>query len=137
MLAVLAVFAAVAIPMFGSSISHGRLDAAARRVRLDLDLARELARRTSQSVRMRFSPGSNLYLFVGVSDVDRPSEAYQVELAREPYRVTLDAVNLGGDSDVVFDGFGAPDSGGTVVLRCGPNTKVITLEAATGVAAVQ
>jgi prepilin-type N-terminal cleavage/methylation domain-containing protein len=136
-LAVVAIMAAVAIPMFGSSISHNRLDAAARRVRLDLDLARDLARRTSQSVRVRFSLGSNLYLFVGVPDVDRPSQAYQVELAREPYRVTLEVVDLGGDADVVFDGFGTPDSGGVVVLRCGPNTKVITLEAVTGVAAIQ
>jgi type II secretory pathway pseudopilin PulG len=136
-LAVLAILATIAIPKFGGSISRNRLDAAARRVRIDLDGARDLARRTSQSVRVRFSAGSHAYVYDGVASVDRPAETYRIELAREPYCAAIDAVDFGGDGDVVFDGFGTPDSGGTIVLRCGTSTRTIKLEAATGVAVVE
>lgn len=137
LLAVVAILAAVAIPRFGGSISQNRLEAAARRVRIDLDGARDLARRTSQSIRVRFSAASHAYLYDGVANVDRPAETYRIDLAREPYCAAIDSVNFGGDPDVVFDGFGAPDSGGTVVLRCGARTRTVKLEAATGVAAIE
>lgn len=136
-LAVVAILATVAIPRFGGSISGKRLDAAARRVQLDLSGARDLARRTSQGVRVRFTPGSDAYSFVGVASVDRPADVYRVELAREPYGVTIDSLDLGGDEDVIFDGFGTPDSDGLVVLRCGTSYRTIRLEAATGVAVVE
>lgn len=135
-LAMIAILAAVAIPVFGGSIAHSRLDSAARRVLLDLDAARQLAHRTSQSVSVLFSPAGNYYVFSGVADVDKPAQAYGVELAREPYVVKIESVNLGGDTDVIFDGYGTPDSGGTIVLRCGSITATVTLEAATGVAAL-
>ena len=137
LLAVVAIIAAAAIPMFGSSVSRNRLEAAARRVRIDLDGARDLARRTSQSVRVRYLAGSNAYIYDGVVNVDRPADIYRIDLAREPYCAAIDSVNFGGDGDVIFDGFGTPDSGGTLVLRCGTSTRTIRLEAVTGVAAIE
>ena len=40
-------------------------------------------------------------------------------------------------TEVVFDGFGMPDSGGTVQIVVGPITAVVELDEDTGVASVQ
>ena len=44
---------------------------------------------------------------------------------------------LSGDAQVVFDGYGMPDSGGTVIVQWGSIQKTVVLDADTGKASVQ
>jgi hypothetical protein len=73
----------------------------------------------------------------GMRTLDNRSSNYQVDLAGEPHRITLVSANFGGDPNVMFDTYGAPDSGGTVVVRAGGTDKTITLNPDTGKASVQ
>ena len=72
-----------------------------------------------------------------MKDIDRPSLTYTVKLAETPYSARITSASFGGDSDLVFNGFGIPDSGGTVVIRVGSYTKTITTEANTGKVTIQ
>ena len=134
---ILALLAAMAMPRVASALTRNRADAAAGRVRLDLLYAQERARGTSASVTAVFDAARGVYQLEGVPDLDRPGSTYEVRLADEPYLATLVSADFGGDATVIFNGYGDPDSGGTVVLRVGDETRAVTLDAQTGKAKVQ
>jgi hypothetical protein len=46
-------------------------------------------------------------------------------------------VDLGGDATLVYDGYGNPDSAGTIVIQLGQYTKRITIDPDTGAATIQ
>jgi Tfp pilus assembly protein FimT len=136
---VLAVMAAVAMPRYADTLVKTRLDAATRRITADFAAAQSRARVTSsqQTITFTVGPAGNSYQIVGMQDPDRPSVTYSVNLADVPYQVTLNSVNLGGDATLVYDGYGNPDSAGTIVIQSGPYTKTILIDPDTGTATVQ
>lgn len=131
--AVIGIFAAIAVPKYAEALARYRVDAAARRVAADLEYARTSARSSSASRSVVFfNPAPNSYSIASVTALYRRPGAYQIALDQEPYRSTLVSANFGGDATVVFNGFGVPDTGGTVVVRCGTTTKTVSMDAQTG-----
>ena len=86
---------------------------------------------------MTFTPGSNQYQMAGVPDLRDPSSDYTVVLTDSPFRCSLTSANFGVDANVVFNGYGVPDSGGTVVVTRGSYQKTVALNAETGKAEVE
>jgi Tfp pilus assembly protein FimT len=131
-LAILAVFAAVAMPRYGHAAGRYRVDLAARRVRADLCLAQSHAKASSSSTTVSFTPATEQYQLVNVPSPDGVAGAYTVVLSAEPYRADLATVNFNGGSQVIFNGWGLPNYGGSVVVAVGAQARTITVDGATG-----
>ena len=136
---ILAIIAAAAVPRYVDSLMRARVDAAARRIVADLAAAQARAKATSsnQTVTFVVPPQGSQYRIVGMSDPDRPGAAYSVDLTASPYQATLSSVDLGNDTTLVFNGYGVPDSSGTIVVQAGNYTKTVTIDSSTGMARVQ
>lgn len=129
---ILAILSAVAVPSYMNATSRFNADAAARRIKADLEYLRHLARNTSSSKSVVFNPTTHSYAFSGVASLDRPSRVYTVELARVPYSAALVEANCGGDSTITFDGFGTPDSAAVIVVESGGYQRRVALDAGQG-----
>jgi len=127
-MAILAVVSAIAMPRMAQASARYRVETAGRRVAADLNLARSKALSASSSQTVSFTLSPARYRLVGLADPSHPELEYQVELRGEPYCCELLQAAFGGNSSVIFDGFGRPNSGGTIALRCGGWTKTLTLE---------
>jgi type II secretion system protein H len=137
-LAIIAIFAAMAVPRYGRASARYRLDLAARRLAADLRLAQTHAKITSSSHTVTFSAGSEQYQLLNVPALDGAPGTYTVLLSAEPYRTDLASVNLiNGASQITFSGWGLPDTGGTVVLSAGGQQKTIAVAADTGQVSIQ
>lgn len=137
-LAIVAVAAAVATPRYANAVTHYRAEAAARRIVAELETLRAAARAESQSRSIAFAKATGVakYTVGGQNDPDRPGSAYVVDLTAPPYRCRLRSIDLGGDNELVFNGYGVPDSGGEVIVQCGRVTRRITIDAAKGGATI-
>ncbi len=136
-LVIIGTLAAIAAPRFGNSIALQHVEAASRRVIVDLAFAQRLARTADASRTVRFDPSADVYTLIGVTDPDHAAQEYGVSLAEEPYSVEMISADFGGDLDVIFDLFGVPDSGGSVEVRVGNHVRTITVDADTGKATTQ
>jgi len=136
---ILAIVAAAAVPRYADNLMRARVDAAARRIVADLTAAQARAKATSSSQTVTFvvPPQGSQYQIVGMKDPDHPGAAYVVDLAASPYQVSLSSVNLGGDTTLVYNGYGVPDSAGAIVVQAGNYTKTITIDPSTGIAKIQ
>ena len=135
-LAIVATLAAIAVPRYGNALARYRADATARRIAADLELARATAMRESASVTVTFDVGNNEYELLGVEDLDDPASNAGLTLSDEPYQSELTTALFGLDSEIVYDGYGAPDSGGMVIISCGEATRIILVNPDTGAASV-
>ena len=135
-LAIMGVLAAIAVPRFASANIRYRLDLAARRVKTDLATAQRLARITSASRCVYFYPSAGAYRLPEMRHPDDSRLVYQVELADDPYDVSIVSADFDGDGNIVFDGYGRPDSGGSVTLRAGGSMATVTVDADTGQASI-
>lgn len=133
---ILAILAAVAIPRIGGTLAQRRLEAAVHRVVSDLDLARRRAKQASREQVVTFTPAAHQYSLDGVSSLDHPTQGYVVQLGEPPYEVRLISADLGGDQVLTINGYGVPDSGGTIVLAWGRCQATITVEPDSGEASV-
>lgn len=133
---IVGIMAGVAIPRLANTLARQRAVAAANRIVSDLRLAQAQARLTSAAKTVQFNVGTSSYRLVGVTSPDRKSETYTVFLNREPYEVTLGSANFGGDANLIFDGYGTPDSAGSVVLQGGGHTMTISVDPDSGKATV-
>ncbi len=68
----------------------------------------------------------------GVASLNHDGQTYVTELAAAPYHARITTINLGGDHRIVFDGFGTPDSNGSLSISVGPMHRTITIDAGTG-----
>jgi len=135
-LAIMGVIAGIATPRYATAISRFRVDTAARRLVRDLTTARERARALGASQSVTFTIASDTYEIAGLQGLDG-SANYVVNVAGQPYNASLVSADFGGAPSVVFDGYGVPDSGGTVVLNSGGYAKTVTVDPQTGRAALQ
>lgn len=131
---IISIMSTVAVPRYYGILGQQRVEAAARRVVADLLYARRLARQTGTSTTVVFSVVRDDYEIVGMPDRDRVSTNYKVALTQEPYGTTIVSADFGGDASIIFDIFGVPDSGGSVLLRVGNRTQTVTVDAVTGIA---
>lgn len=138
-IAIIGVLSAIALPRFNGTMARNRLQSAAQRVAADLNLAQRQARLSSGRRKVVFLPTTNAYRVPGVAHPFHPTLTYEVQLDEEPYGVQIAAVDFDGDAEVIFNGFGEPDSGGTVVLASGgyQMTVVLNMEDATAVPATE
>lgn len=136
----LGIVAAVAQPRFSRALSAYRLDAAAERVRADLEYARTLARVQSRTTTVRFTTGAatggGFYRFDSVASPDQPesifdnddqSTWYRVDLTEEPYGVELRAA----PDSIVFDMYGSSTGASIVEIALGDASKQISVVAST------
>jgi type IV fimbrial biogenesis protein FimT len=133
---ILALLARVTVPQLSGVLVRSRLDAAARRVVSDLSLAQKRARLLSSTQHVTFDAVTDSYQLVGLANSDHPTAAYQVLLGDVPYEAQIQRPNFGGDAEIIFDGYGVPDSGGTVYVVAGGQFRLVTLDAQTGRATV-
>ncbi len=141
---ILGVVTSIAVPRFANALAHQRLEAAVRRAIVDLKLAQRRARSTTtshrivftlpRSYRMQFYDGDS---WEAVPHPDHPGQAYVVSLSGEPYNVSISKADFGGDLVIVFDGYGVPDSGGTLRISSGEYEREMTLNEETGRAEVE
>jgi len=131
-LAIVATFAAVAIPRYSASMQRYRADATACRIIADIQLARDRARTTGSSAKITFEPSSDSYTIDGMGHPDRPSEPYRVVLREEPYRADLASTWTPEGPYFIFDGFGLPHSSGVIVIYVGDERREIVVDRSTG-----
>lgn len=136
-IAIMAIMAAIASPRYGSAISHYRAQTAAQRVVHDLNEARDKAWSTGTSKTIVFDLPSHSYRIVGLAALDSQVGSYTVDLSGEPYRADISSANFGGDSTIVYNGYGVPDSGGTIVVRAGGYKYTVVVNAQIGTASIQ
>jgi prepilin-type N-terminal cleavage/methylation domain-containing protein len=131
-LVIMSIIAAIAFPRYANSMANHRADLAAARIAADLELARKHAKFNSTGQRCGFDVGADYYRLQGMSDPDHPAQEYIVWLSEEPYGADIVATDLGGDGAIIFNGFGLPDSGGSVDLAVGDKYRRIAIDPATG-----
>lgn len=136
-LAVITIVAAIASPRYFSSLSRYRADAAARRVAADFALTQRMAKSTSASKTITFDSANDLYQILTLTKLDKSGDAYIVDLQDPPYQAELGLIDLGGDWQVTFDGFGIPDSGGFVTVQAGDVSYKVVLDADTGATSIK
>jgi prepilin-type N-terminal cleavage/methylation domain-containing protein len=130
-LLIMSVLAAAATPVFVNSLLFHRVESAARRVKADLELARRTARLTSTKQTLTVI-GLKYTITPDVVNLDRPDQPYTVDFSTEPYRLDILAANFNSLTQVDFDGYGAPSSGGTIILQARNHQCTVTLDGATG-----
>jgi len=131
------VVAGMAVPRFTNATMRYRVAMTARRIAADLSLAQSWAKTSSKSQTVAFDLAAARYRMAGVRTLDNRSLNYEVNLRGDPHLVTLLSADFGGDPNVTFDAYGAPDSGGTVVIQANGTQKTISLNPYTGKAEVQ
>jgi prepilin-type N-terminal cleavage/methylation domain-containing protein len=130
-LSILAMVSAIAVPRYAGSIARYRAETAARRVAADLALAASRASDAGKPQAVVFVARS--YQMPGMPHLDGKSYGdYTVDLGAEPYNVTRLAAEFGGDAKVQFDLYGAPDTGGSVVVEVGDARRVVVLHPDSG-----
>ena len=129
--AITAMVSAIAVPRYANSVARYRADAAARRVAADLALAQNNASTAGRPQAVVFV--SRSYQMPGMAHLDGKSYGdYTVDLGADPYSVTRVAAEFGGDATVKFDLYGAPDTGGSVVVEVGDVRRVVVLSPDSG-----
>jgi prepilin-type N-terminal cleavage/methylation domain-containing protein len=136
-MSVIAIIAAVAVPRYASSVGRYRAESAARRVAADLTLAQAKARAASSVQLVNFNTAAGLYTISGARDLDHPNSVYTVNLAGEPYHVTIGYADFGGAPQAQFDMFGNPAFGGTVTVYAGSYSNTVSLVKQDGTVSVQ
>lgn len=134
---IIAIVAAIATPRYVNSITRYRAEAAARRVAADFRLARQEAKSASSSRTITFDAANHSYVMPGVRELDAAGLMYRVQLQDSPYQAEIGFVDLGGDWQITFDGFGIPDSGGFVIVQVGDYQYTVVVDPETGATDVQ
>jgi type II secretory pathway pseudopilin PulG len=124
------ILTAVAAPKFFDSLLFHRVESAARRVKADLELARTQARLTSATQSVTFV--NSVYTLSNTKNLDRPAAVYSVDLKKQPYSLDSATPDFSSATNVSFDGYGTPSSGGTVVLVAKAHQATVTLNGTTG-----
>ncbi|MBX3422465.1 MAG: hypothetical protein KF752_13005 [Pirellulaceae bacterium] len=140
-LLILGVSALMAAPRFSGALNRYRLQTAAERIALDLQMARRAARNSGMDIAVIFDSATHSYSMPGVPHLDHSHQPYAVNLTQPPYTCWIHSVDfpggLGGSSQVVFNRFDTADGGGTVVLHRSGQTKSVVLNATSAEATVQ
>ena len=144
--AIVGALALIAVPRFSGSSERYRAELAARRVIFDLQAAQEAAKATSSDQRVRFSVGGSSYYLSftrsatasGVAPGTSATVAdSEVDLSREPYRAQVVGADIDGYAGLVFDPYGMPSGGGTILLRVGSTAVIVSVDASTGESAYE
>lgn len=131
-IAMIGIVSMVAIPRLNNSLARARAKQAAMRLVADLSLAQERASALSASQTFTFTDDPATYEIDGMMDPDHDAKRYIVDLSREPYSVRFKSIDLDGEREVVFNGHGALNRGGKIVIAAGSAEVTVSLSAETG-----
>lgn len=126
---IMVILATLAAPRFANFSAQQSLEAAARRVTVDIEFVRRRARNTSTAHTITFDTVAESYQVTGFADPDHPAETYTVDLSLEPYRAAIVSANFGGLTTLTFDGFGAGNSAGSIVIQVGTYQQTVSVDA--------
>ena len=101
--------------------------AAAQRIQADLAWAQQRARADSNDVTVQFNP-NNTYQRITHDLADDQI----IDMAADPYGVSVAVVFEQGGEQVIFNGYGLPDGGGTITITKGGFEVVLTIDSTTG-----
>jgi prepilin-type N-terminal cleavage/methylation domain-containing protein len=130
------IIAAIVVPRYGGAVNKYRADAAARRVANDLSYARARACALSTSRSVVFNVTTGICQLTSESALNG-TDAYSVNLASDPYYVSIGTANFNGSTTATFNGFGVPLQSGSVKVICGTASRTISIDPDTGEATVQ
>lgn len=133
---IVGVLSAVTVPKFSETLSQTRAESAVARIKADLGLARRRAMSTSSTITVQFFPSTDDYVILGLTDLNHRSQEYSANMSSYPYDASLVSASLGGDSNVQFDLYGRPDSGGTITVESRGYTQTVTVDSDTGRATI-
>lgn len=136
---VIGILAAVALPRVANTIDTSQCRAAAAQLAADVAHARQQAITRGADQPVVFDETNASYELTGLTNPDRRSEAYQVDLAAS-YSAALGSPafgSTGAESTLVFNRFGRPDFGGSVTVAVGVVQQTVVVEAASGKVTVQ
>lgn len=134
--AVIGILSAIAMPRYSASIHNFRAASAARRIAADVAMAQAQARAASTSRTLSFDTINSRYGITGIKGLDGAAN-YTVNLREPPYQCALSGLALtNSGTAIVFDGYGAPSTGGTLVVTAGNSSRTVTINAASGRATV-
>ena len=128
---IMSIVAAAAAPAFLDSLLFHRVESAARRVKADLEMARQTARLTSAAQPVTFA-NSSYTVGNTTKSLDDPHAQYLVDLTAPPFELDTVAADFAGGQSVTFDGYGTPSSSGTVVLTTKNHQCTVALDGTTG-----
>jgi len=131
-LIIISITAMLAVPRYANFLAEQRATATANRIAIDLAMAQRRAKFSSAAQTVSYDSLNHTYTIVGMQDPNHPTNPYVITLTGEPYLAEVVSVDFGGDAIVVFDGYGVPDTSGSVVIRSGSQQKMIQLMAQTG-----
>jgi prepilin-type N-terminal cleavage/methylation domain-containing protein len=136
-IAIIGISCAIVLPHWSNSIQNYQLSLAARRVAADIAWAQSIANSGSASVTISFDSIGSTYQILSNADPDHPAQTYTVNLAADPYHVTLSSVNFASATQLSFNGYGVPTNAGTIVLAAGGVQKTIGVDGVTGNVSIQ
>lgn len=131
-----AILAGIALPRYADALARYRVDAAARRVIADLEYARSLARAQSAGIQVKFKTDEDCLRLTGVQSMDDAGQEWALDLSAKPYYADLVSNDFSG-SNLTFNGYGYPDSGGSIVIAVGSEKRTVVLDIDSGKAAIQ
>ncbi|MEO8494724.1 MAG: type II secretion system protein [Planctomycetota bacterium] len=134
---IIGILAVATVPKLFDSVDYFHADAAAKRIKQDLEMARRRARSKGTAQSVAFVSSTSTYSLPNVPDLDRSGANYAVDLTRAPYSCLLINVNFNGTETVTFDGYGVPNQPGKIGLKAGTYAQTITIEATTGKVTIQ
>ena len=128
---IIGILSAVAAPKFADALSAYRVETAARQLRADLDKARVHAKTTSASQLVQLDVAGDSYTLPGLPHIDHPAQDYRI-LVESRFGARIVSADCGGDAELTFDGYGAPDSSAQIVLQAGRRQITVRVAADTG-----
>jgi type II secretion system protein H len=145
-LLVIGILAAVAAPKLSNSIRQQSVNAAAKKIAADLELARRTAKSSGASIAVQFDVAMNQYTLLTVKDINHPVIQNVTQLSKTGYAATLTSAAFNGtNSKLTFDLYGQPFAGsplapltaGSVVIKAGNVQRTIAVNPTTGKAQIQ
>lgn len=129
---IIGVLSSIAFPRYAEFVSNQQLEAAARKVMGDLAYVQREARQSSSSRTITFDVAQSQYTLSGVAHPDHPSQTYVVRLDDEPFRTRIVSASFGGDANLTYNGYGTPDSSGSLVIAVGSRQTTISVDTGMG-----
>ncbi|MCC6428346.1 MAG: hypothetical protein IT435_16185 [Phycisphaerales bacterium] len=126
-MAIVAVFASLAVPRVSGLLCRQRVMQAGHRISADIQRVSASARSTSRPWTFAFTKSSSTYVVTG-QDASGKGITWTVVLTDEPLAATVTDVTLGVDAKLIANGYGTLDRSGSVTLQCGKYTCVVKVD---------
>lgn len=127
-LIIIGVVSSVSAIRYADAAARNRAIAAARLIADEIARTKSRANAASQSFSISFGGGQSQYFVDGGTEQAR----VKGDIGVDPFLATVRSAVCGDDASLVFDGFGIPDSNGSIVVRSGRRAVTIVIDGDTG-----